>query len=327
VLLAAAGALLGVSLLLPPLPLLHTSYHALVFVDITQSMNTRDMKLSGEPVSRLAFVRRALRDALAALPCGSRIGIGLFTEHRVLLLMSPVEVCGGYDDLRGVIDRIDGRMSWAGASEVSKGLFSALRTARELPDKPGVVFITDGHEAPPLRPGREIPWEGKAGEVPGVIVGVGGDTPAPIPKFDPEGNALGFWQADEVLQTDRLSAGRSSSSSSDALVDESGHAIQSLKGSGTEHLSSLKESHLQALAQRTQLLYARLGSLQSMRDILRTPRLAQRIVAPRDLRFVPAGLALLLLTAVFAPGAVDRLRGLRARLDSRQSRANAGQRP
>ena len=80
------------------------------------------------------------------------------------------------------------------------------------------------------------------------MLGVGGTALSPIPKFDPEGHLLGVWEADEVLQTDTYSAGRTIGGSRQTLVEADGRPVQAFQGSGTEHLSSLKEPHLQALA-------------------------------------------------------------------------------
>ena len=61
--------------------------------------------------------------------------------------------------------------------------------------------MTDGHEAPPLPPGAGLPpFEGTAGEVKGLIVGVGGHDKVPIPKFDNEGRAMGAYGPHDVPQ-------------------------------------------------------------------------------------------------------------------------------
>jgi mxaL protein len=44
--------------------------------------------------------------------------------------------------------------------------------------------------------------------VAGLIGGVGELIPSPNPKLDPTGRPLGFWTADEVMQTDIHSQGR-----------------------------------------------------------------------------------------------------------------------
>ena len=302
----AAALLLGLALLSPRWPLAQSHWNHVVYIDITQSMNTRDMSLgevqgAGQPVSRLAFVQQALHEALLALPCGSRLGLGLFTEYRVLLLTTPVEVCANYDDLLAIVQRIDGRMSWAGASEVSKGVFWSIRTTRQLDGAPSLMFITDGHEAPPLRPGSEPRFNEPLGQVQGAILGVGGAALSPIPKFDPEGHLLGVWEPDEVLQTDTFSAGRTIGGSRQSLVEADGSPVKAYQGSGTEHLSSLKEPHLLELAAQVGLQYRHLATPGDLVEALRDERLARSAVVARDLRFVPAAVALLLLVAAFAP--------------------------
>lgn len=95
-----------------------------------------------------------------------------------------------------------------------------------------------------------------------MIVGVGADALMPIPKNDPEGRAMGFWGADEVMQTDGYSAGRGGSGES--MVDETGKAEQRMKPTMTEHLSSLKSAYLQGLARDTALSYHRLSDSPSL---------------------------------------------------------------
>ena len=128
-----------------------------------------------------------------------KLGWAVFTEHRTYLLLTPLEVCANRAELRATLAGIDGRMAWSGGSEVAKGLHSGLAIARELAGRPSLVFVTDGHEAPPLQ-ARPV-FDDKRAEVAGVIVGVGELAPSPIPKLDPSGRPLGFWSADDVTQT------------------------------------------------------------------------------------------------------------------------------
>jgi mxaL protein len=300
-LLAVAAALLGLALAVPRLSLPGASWNHVVVVDITQSMNAVDMPWQRASVSRLEFVRRSLHEAAAALPCGSRLGLGVFTEYRSLLLLTPVEVCSNYDELLAVIDRIDGRMAWAGASEVSRGVFSAMAVVGALPGSPSLVFVSDGHEAPPRRPDADVAPEHRPPNLRGVLAGVGGDAPVPIPKFDVDGHRIGVWEADEVMQTDPFSLGRTVGGARQSLVDSDGKPVQALAGSGIEHLSSLKEAHLRALSQGTGLAFRRVDSSAALTAVLRDPALAQTVTAERDVRAVPTALALLLLAAAVLP--------------------------
>ncbi len=306
-----AALLIMLALADPQAPLTRSRWQHVAIVDITQSMNTRDMRVgltpgeaagAGEALdtdSRLAFTRRALEQALADLPCGSTLGLGVFTEYRALLLLAPLEVCVHYDELLAVIERIDGRMAWASSSEVSRGVVSAMQVVHGLADRPSLVFISDGHESPPLRAGRLPTLELPARPVAGWLAGVGGDTPAPIPKFDPTGRPLGYWQADEVMQSDPASLGRTPGGVQQTLVDADGKPVEIFEASGIEHQSSLKQGHLQSLADQTGLQYKRLRGLGDLSAAMRAPALARPVKTPVSWRWLPAAGALVLMVWTF----------------------------
>ena len=154
-----------------------------IVLDVTQSMGVTDMRLDGKQVSRLAYAKYALRQSLLRLPCGSKVGWAIFTEYRSLLLLAPIDVCANLSELRSTLDGIDSRMAWSGNSEVAKGLHSAIGIARQLPDKPSLVFVTDGQEAPPIDSRHRRSFDDKPGEVAGLVVGVGDASGGgPIPR-------------------------------------------------------------------------------------------------------------------------------------------------
>lgn len=319
--LAAAALMLCACFLAPRWPMQRSLYDHVVVLDVTQSMNVQDQRWQGEPVSRLVFAKHLLRAALLELPCGSKLGWGLFTEYRSFLLFAPVEVCANLDELRSTLDRIDGRMAWTGNSEVAKGVFSGIAIAKALPEHPALVFITDGQEAPPLNPKHRPAFDGKPGEVGGLLVGVGELTPSPIPKIDPSGRPLGYWKADEVLQTDPRSQGRGGSLAGERMVDDpadrSGTAA-ALPGAvvGSEHLSGLREAYLRLLAGETGLGFHRLQRSDSFVAALTAPALAQRLPASLDLRPLLVAMALCLLL-------FDPLRGGWQRLVDRRRAQSA----
>jgi len=284
----AATLLLLLALVLPPVTLSLARPDAVIVFDITQSMDVEDAQLDGAGVSRLAFAREAARRALRELPCGARVGWAAFTEYRTLLLLAPIEVCENYDDLLATLAGIDGRIRWGNASEVAKGVFWAVRAAKDLPSHPGLVFVTDGQEAPPLNAFPSFD-DVQPGQVRGWLVGVGGSVPQPIPRTDAEGRRIGYWHAGDVLQREAGDGGPRSH----------------------EHLSELHEPHLRLLAQRTGLGYAPLRDANALAALLRDPRLAHATPVPVDLRALPAAIALVLLALHFRPGAG---RGRRGRL-------------
>lgn len=266
---------------IPPFNWPRATYDYIVVFDVTQSMNVEDYQIGDAPVSRLVYAREATRRALRALPCGSRVGWGAFAEYRTLLLLAPIEVCANYNDLLASLDKIDGQMRWGNASEVWKGVFWSIRAAKEASGQPNVIFLSDGHEAPPLGPEYRGGFEDvKAGEIRGWLIGVGGYTPRPIPRTDGEGKIIGYWRAEDVVQAEGKA--------------EDGAASR-------EHLSALHESHLRSLAQRVGFEYARLAGPASISDAMHDPRFARPRPAPIDLYWLPVAAALLLLALRFRP--------------------------
>jgi mxaL protein len=293
----AAFLLLLIAILLPPINIPRATYDYLVVFDITQSMNVEDYELNGTPVSRLAFAREAVRRTLRELPCGSRVGWGVFAEYRTLVLLAPIEVCANYNDLLASLDRIDGRMRWANASQISKGVFWALRGARDVGGHPKVLFLTDGQEAPPVE-GEGLPLfdDLKRGDITGWLIGVGGYTPRPIPRTDADGRPMGFWHSDEVVQREMPGRGAAASH---------------------EHLSEVREPYLRRLAREVGFEYLHLASAQSLHDAMLQPRFADRRKAPTDFAWLPAAAALTALFFTFAH-VVPRRLSYTIRTDSKQ---------
>lgn len=281
----------------------------LFVVDITQSMLTRDMEHAGAPpadaepdsadgISRLAFVRRLVPKLVAALPCGSRAGLAVFTERRTLTFIEPVEVCEDFAPLTSAIAALDWRMAWEGDSFVAKAVHHGLGRAHEM--GVGLVFLTDGQEAPPL-PYTGMPaYDGPADHRGGLIIGIGGATPAPIPKHDDLGNEIGFYGRNDVQHAPR----RIGPPPEDASSRPGWHPRNNPYGEadleGSEHLSEVRTGHLTALAAATGLAYA--GGDQP--PAVLAARIAEAVepratAASVAVRTVPAGLALALLVLAY----------------------------
>ncbi len=210
----------------------------LFVIDITQSMDVVDTELNGETVSRLTWARAYTKQVLQQLPCGSHVGLAAFSESRSLVLINPVEICQSYNDLTHMLAKIDGSMAWALSSEVSKAVFGAIDQAKLMDPSPDVVFITDGHEAPPLHSELYPKYKKKLGDVSGMFVGVGGQELLPIPKHDFDGKPDGFWQENDVMHEDVYASLRNDPASERGLRPR------------TEHLSSQKVTHIRDLAKR-----------------------------------------------------------------------------
>lgn len=288
-------------------------YTYIAVVDITRSMNVEDYPADGATVSRLEFIRRSLRQVVADLPCGSRFGLGVFTERSSALLFEPVETCAGYPAIATALDRLDWRMAWAADSRIAAGLFSTLDTlgryadpshfdtsARTAPAR--LLFITDGQEAPPVNPRYRTHFEPVRGKMQGVVLGAGGLVPRPIPKFDEQGRSLGFVAPDEVPH-------RSTFGLSELPPEEieGYHARNAPFGNAaaaaTEHLSALREDYLKQLAGEAGLEYHRLESPDGLYHALTRPDWAESKETAADARWIPAALALAALSLAYVGAA------------------------
>jgi mxaL protein len=293
--LVMAALALAATFLRPTAPVPLPQVEAVLVFDITQSMNVADMALAGRPASRLARARAEVERLLPMLPCGSRIGLGVFTDYRSLLLIEPIEVCEHLRELVHEVRRIDGGMAWEGNSEVAKGVNSGMQMVRLLDSGPALVFVTDGHEAPPISPHYRPTFSVPRGQVRGLVLGVGGDVPVAIPRFDRSGQRLGVWEAKEVMQVDPRSLGRAGNR--EAMVDTEATTVAPDVGAtpGAEHLSSLREGYLQRLAAEAGLGYQRLGDAKALYLALSDATLSRSVTSSTDLRPLLGALALLLL--------------------------------
>lgn len=268
-----------VCVFLKPVVMSRPSYSFQVTFDISQSMNVEDQIINGKKTNRLDAAKEAALSLLQALPCGSSLGWSVFTERRVVSLITPVEVCQHYAGLLSSLNYIDGSMRWANASGVGKGLHASIRATHGLGGSSNVVFISDGQEAPPLRAGsRGMP---KTDEYPvgGLIIGVGGTNPVRIPKTKgPDGQVTSYWQANEVVQRSDENFGQSQ-----------------------EELSKRHDVHLRKLGRLANLVYLPLETSNQLIDAALDRAMAHEKEVPVDLRWIPATLALVFLCWRFLP--------------------------
>ncbi len=292
-LLTTAALALLVALTAPDVGVVALRPSFVVTLDITQSMDVVDAldtdatdQSSARMISRLELARRVLHRTLAGLPCGSRVGLAVFTDNRSYLLLAPLEVCTHLGELRTSLAALDNRMAWTGNSEVAKALHSAWATAQALPEHPAIVFITDGNEAPPLNPRFRPRFDGRPEEVAGLLLGVGGATPQPIPKHDPAGRPIGHWQRDEVAQTDLRSQMRRDAGGTEITPPAAAATVGATPGQ--EHLSALRETYLRRLAAEHGLGWQRLTGSATLLRLLAAPAYAKPV--PVRLPLTPAAL-------------------------------------
>jgi mxaL protein len=288
--LAFAASMIAAALLFPRISTIRDGVDALVTLDITGSMNTRDYMLDGKPASRLDFAKKALRGLVADLPCPSRIALAIFTEREPFLLFEPIDVCENFAAMDAAIAGLDWRMAWEGDSRVSAGFFRAIEMARRL--GADLVFVTDGQEAPPLPTYGAPVFDGARGEVTGLLLGAGGYEPAPIPKFDERGREIGFYGAEEVPHESRFGLPPPGAEQREGYNPRNA-PFGGAMSIGSEHLSSVREPYLRELAAATGLTYAHLDKPEGLAGALRAVARPRASLAPLDLRpaFAAAALA------------------------------------
>ena len=305
--LLAAVALTCLAIVVPRVTLTREVYDLVAVVDITGSMNTRDTTVAGKQASRLDAAKAALEGLLADLPCQSRLGLGVFTERRSFLLFNPAEVCENFAPIETAIQELDWRMAWEGDSMVAKGFFDAALIAEAL--KADLVFVTDGHEAPPLPGGGALlpDFEGTPGKVKGLVLGVGGRDKVPLPKFDDEGHEVGAYTADEVPQENRTGP-----PPPDAHLRPGYHPKWAPFGTdppaGDEHLTSVRSEYLDTLAARIGFGRADLVDSPDLLAAVSEQARTRPVEVAVDIRPLPAALALALLVGLYVAPLLARLR-------------------
>ncbi len=276
ILLLISLGLLGGTFARPTMQLERQTYRYVFVFDISQSMNVMDVGEVETPITRLNYAKQSAIESLSMLPCGTEVGLALFTGHRAFLLTTPIETCDNYRELSIMLNNIDWRMTWEARSEIAKGLYKSIALLKQLEGQTRLVFFTDGHEAPPINPDLPPRYPGTKGEISGLVIGVGGETLVPIPKFDAMGEQQGYWKVDEVSHVDAYTQARSARESTISTV------------SGMEHLSSLRETYLESLARKTGLTYYRLSGAKDLSQQMRGDTLGIPNVRTTDMRWLIA---------------------------------------
>jgi mxaL protein len=291
--LSAALLLLIIALFRPTAPVQRDIHTYLLVVDITQSMNTEDMRIAGKKTSRIAYTRRLLHDAIASMPCGTRVGVALFAGVVVSTIFHPVEVCASFDAIQDTVEHIEWRQAWHGNSRLGFGMLSASAALKALPEPARVVFFTDGEEAPLLHAFNRADlsnWQGGSGW---LLVGIGGDKPTPVPKMDENNKIIGYWSEN----TYQLEPGIAQVSDETRGRRDDSVATQDYE----RYLSVLDEKYLQTLAKEIKARYIRGNSSPTVIAALKEQAPARRGWAPMEVNWLLAALAALLLLAAYVP--------------------------
>jgi len=267
------------------------TYAWLFVIDITESMNVRDVDARKPDESRLDRAKASVIAALANLPCGSTAAVALFAGTDTVTLFEPLEVCAHFPAIEQAVRNIDWRMAWDGDSRIEAALVNAIGEAekRHL----DLVFVTDGDEAPHVDVPRLGDLLAIRGPVHGWLLGVGSAEPRPVPRLDADNRIVGYWTA--------IDAARQGFHPN--LVETIEHAsTDELEKSGAldevvEHRSALRAAYLKQLGTAAGLGYETAESDDTLAGLAVDVKMRREQSAERDVRFV-FGLAAALLLLI-----------------------------
>jgi len=224
-----------------------TSY--MFLVDVSQSMNAEDLVVGDSPITRINYTKMLLKQIIDKSDCGSFFSINIFVADNVANIIEPVEKCNNYDELMDTINKLEWRMAWKGNSRITFGIKSAAKMQDSLNFPSKILFFTDGDEAPKVNAINRVNLDDfNLGEEL-IFVGVGGDTPVPVKRYNSRNMYVGYWGSDIY---DSL-PGATGSRNSDSGKDEPDPSVAS--ADYERYLSKLYEEYLISLSEQIKSQY------------------------------------------------------------------------
>jgi len=224
-----------------------TSY--MLLVDVSQSMNAEDLVVEESPITRINYTKILLKKIIDKSDCGSFFSINIFVADNVANIIEPVEKCNNYDELMDTINKLEWRMAWKGNSRITFGIKSAAKMQDSLNFPSKILFFTDGDEAPKVNAINRVNLDDfNLGEEL-IFVGVGGDAPVPVKRYNSRNMYVGYWGSDIY---DSL-PGATGSRNSDSGKDEPDPSVAS--ADYERYLSKLYEEYLISLSEQIKSQY------------------------------------------------------------------------
>ena len=285
--------LLAIALLQPTVPVKHDVYSYFIVLDITQSMNAEDMQINGKPASRLAYTKQLIRESIASLPCGTKVGIGMFSGVNVVSLYLPVDVCENFNAIQDTLDHIDWRNAWTADSRVRESMLATARVVANFTEPTQVVFFSDGEEAPKLHKFNTRDLSTLQNADGWLLVGIGSLEGAAVPKLTEKNQLLGYWSNESM----ELAPGAAPIAAAGLLKRTKDVA----ESPNERFLSKLAESSMQGIAKEISAQYVRGDNFQALKTAMQQQKPARNEWANFSLSPLLAGLAGLLLLAAYLP--------------------------
>lgn len=292
-LLIATLCLLLLAMLRPAIPVKHNIHSYFFVLDITQSMNAVDMQVNGKLTSRIGYTKHILSQTISSLPCGTKVGIGMFSGVNVVSLYTPIDVCANFASIKDTLDHIDWRSAWTADSRVRESMLSTTQVLNNFPEPAQVVFFTDGEEAPKLHTFNTRDLSTLQGAGGWLIVGIGSDKGAPIPRYDHKNQLFGYWSHESM----QLAPGAAPIAAAGILKRKSDTA-ESVQD---RYISKLAEQHLQTIAKEIGAAYIRASDVYGLLSAMKKQKPARREWSGYTIDWLLAGLAGGSLLLIYLP--------------------------
>ena len=267
-----------------------TSY--MFLVDVSQSMNAEDLVVGDSPITRINYTKMLLKQIIDKSDCGSFFSINIFVADNVANIIEPVEKCNNYDELMDTINKLEWRMAWKGNSRITFGIKSAAKMQDSLNFPSKILFFTDGDEAPKVNAINRVNLDDfNLGEEL-IFVGVGGDTPVPVKRYNSRNMYVGYWGSDIY---DSL-PGATGSRNSDSGKDEPDPSVAS--ADYERYLSKLYEEYLISLSEQIKSQYIKGDLSDKFTKYILSNRPQQKIKSDLQMERPSIFLVLFLLVAL-----------------------------
>ena len=267
-----------------------TSY--MFLVDVSQSMNAEDLVVGDSPITRINYTKMLLKQIIDKSDCGSFFSINIFVADNVANIIEPVEKCNNYDELMDTINKLEWRMAWKGNSRITFGIKSAAKMQDSLNFPSKILFFTDGDEAPKVNAINRVNLDDfNLGEEL-IFVGVGGDTPVPVKRYNSRNMYVGYWGSDIY---DSL-PGATGSRNSDSGKDEPDPSVAS--ADYERYLSKLYEEYLISLSEQIKSQYIKGDLSDKFTKYILSNRPQQKIKSDLQMERPSVFLVLILLVAL-----------------------------
>jgi mxaL protein len=205
--------------------------------------------VNDQPITRIDYTKLLLKKIIDKSDCGSFFSINIFVADNVANIVEPVEKCNNYDELMDTINKLEWRMAWKGNSRITFGIKSAAKMQDSLNFPSKILFFTDGDEAPKVNAINRVNLDDfNLGEEL-IFVGVGGDKPVPVKRYNSRNMYVGYWGSDIY---DSL-PGATGSRNSDSGKDEPDPSVAS--ADYERYLSKLYEEYLITLSEQIKSQY------------------------------------------------------------------------